>query len=69
MRTNLNKIFTNQSDLADMEFKSSSLQQSAQGFSNEARRLERQARMRRNRLYLLMGAMAIAFILFIYLFS
>ncbi len=69
MRSNLTKIFSNQTDLSEMEFKSSSLKASSETFSNQASRLERQTRMRRNRMYLILASMVAAFILFIFLFN
>ena len=69
MRSNIGKIFSNQDDLEAMDTKSSTLKESTDTFANQAWRLEREARARRNRLYLIIASFVTAAILFMFLWN
>lgn len=67
MRGNLNRMFENQNDLEAMEEKSDKIRNSAESFQVSATRLEKIARHRRYRAYLIIFAMLLSFCLLMYL--
>ena len=66
MRNNMTKFFSNQADLEQMDVKSSNLKQSTETFASQSWRLEREARARRNRMYLLIATIVTVFLFLIY---
>ena len=67
MRGNLNRMFENQNELEQMEEKSDKIRNSAESFQVSATRLEKIARHRRYRAYLIIFAMLLSFCLLMYL--
>ena len=67
MRGNINRMFENQNDLEVMEGKSDRIRSAAESFQLSATRLEKIARHRRYRAYLIMAAMILSFLLLLYL--
>ena len=67
MRGNLNRMFENQNELDQMEEKSDKIRTSAESFQVSATRLEKIARHRRYRAYLIIFAMLLSFCLLMYL--
>ena len=69
MRNNLSKIMGNSSAVNEMDIRADGLKNSAMDFQFGANRLEKMARARRLRNYLMLAGFVLAFMLFIYLFS
>ena len=69
MKLNLSKIFDNSAEVNEMDIRADGLKSSALEFQSGANRLEKMVRARRLRMYLILGGMIAAFVLFIYLFS
>ena len=67
MRGNLNRLFENQTEVSMMEQKSDHIRSESEKFQLSAARLEKIARNRRYRAYLIIAAMVISFLLLIYL--
>ena len=67
MRGNLNRMFENQNELDDMEVKADKIHTTAESFQVSATRLEKIARHRRMRAYLIIFAMLLSFCLLMYL--
>ena len=67
MRGNLNRMFENQSELDRMGDKSDNLRRSAETFNNSASRLEKQARQRRQRAYMIICAMILSSCVILYM--
>lgn len=67
MRQNVNKMFENQSEVNMMEEKSDRILSASESFQMSATRLEKIARNRRYRAYLIMVAMILSFLLLVYL--
>ena len=67
MRGNLNRMFENSNELGDMEEKSDKIRTTAESFQVSATRLEKIARHRRYRAYIIIVAMLLSFCLLMYL--
>lgn len=67
MRQNVNKMFENQNEVNMMEEKSDRIRAASESFQMSATRLEKIARHRRYRAYLIIAAMVMSFLLLLYL--
>lgn len=67
MRNNLNKMFENQNELDSMDEKSGRIRSTAETFQLNSARLEKIARQRRMRAYIILVAMILSFLLLLYL--
>lgn len=68
MRNNLSRMFDNRQVLDEMDIRADGIKMSALEFNQGASRLEKMARARRMRMYLLLAAMIAGFVLFVYCF-
>ena len=66
MRDNISKLFDNQTDLESMGSKSEGLRDTASQFQLSSARLEKIARQRRTRAYMMIFAMVSVFLLMMY---
>ena len=67
MRSNLEKVFENEAELDAMEDRSGTIRSTAEAFQVSSTRLEKIARQRRYRAYMILFAMVSSFLFLMYL--
>ena len=65
MHSNIEKIVENQSDIADMEDKSSNIRETAFEVQTRARKIEKEARKRQMKMYILIGVITVCVFLYV----